>query len=199
MKYSRKIYFLTNNCFISLRANRTTWANNKRDFLMPARLVHASHCPTSPSASTGSGNFSLEAAMCRGLVVNKWVPRAGLGRTEGIAFRVLAARLLLAAAWLGRHILIHSTGPTARLTRKPRFAYSEHPCHRELRIPGIHPQCCLFVPKDKLWYNKFLRRQHILAAGKKSNRKKMLNALRAVRIRNRRTRETVAQLPPSHK
>lgn len=115
MKYLRKIYFLTNNCFISLRANRTTWANNKRDFLMPARLVHASHCPTSPSASTMDLETSAWKLRCAGgLVVNKWVPRAGLGQTEGIASKVLAAQLLLAAALLSRQILIHPTGPTAR-------------------------------------------------------------------------------------
>lgn len=34
---------LFHDCLISLRANQTTWANNNRDFLMPARLVHASH------------------------------------------------------------------------------------------------------------------------------------------------------------
>lgn len=40
------------DCLIPLRANQTTWANNKRDFLMPARLVLASHGYTFSSAST---------------------------------------------------------------------------------------------------------------------------------------------------
>lgn len=166
---------------------------------MPARLVHASHCPTFPQLLPRVWKLQPGSSNLRG---DWWltdeIPRAGLGQTEGIAFKVLAAQLLLAAALLSSHILIHSTVPTATNTRKPRFIYSEHPCHQELRISGIHLQFCLFVPKDKLWYNKFLRRQHILAAGEKSNRKKMLNALRAVRIRSR-TRETAAQLPPFHK
>lgn len=66
---------LFHDCLICLRANQTTWANNKRDFLMPARLVHASQFPTFPSASTTClGTLAWKLQCTQGLVVDKWVP-----------------------------------------------------------------------------------------------------------------------------
>lgn len=63
---------LFHDCLISLRANQTTWANNKRDFLMPARLVHGSHYHTFPSASTAClETLAMKLQCAWGLVVNE--------------------------------------------------------------------------------------------------------------------------------
>lgn len=80
MKESQKISFQRNNCMPYLlnflEANQIIQANNKRDFLMPARLVHLSYYPLFPYASISRLENSVEVPMRKG---NWWLTNGPLG------------------------------------------------------------------------------------------------------------------------